>query len=196
MTRIPSGIRGSIAGGGEEITLLLARSSAGDLDAEDQLLRVIYEDLRRIARRAVRRGPGNAWTQSTAVVHDVYLELLRGDPRAWPNRRYFFAAFARAVHEHLIDLSRRREVREHAQALMTRELSGTGAFRIDELEDLRAHLAQLDAVNGRSAEIFRNHFLLGMKIPEIADALGIGHATVERDLRAARTWLHGRMRPA
>jgi len=179
-------------GGEESLTTLLRRASAADRGAEDELLARVYDELRRIARRQLRGSPG-ATGPATALAHEVYMELVRENPGDWPSRRYFFAAFTRALHNRLVDRLRRRAARGRPMPLPA-ELA---AVTLDdqELIALREHLEQLDRVDARAAEVFRVHFLAGLTIPEIAAALELGHATVERDLLFARTWLHSRMRP-
>ena len=193
MPLTPSAIPDSAAGVAD-ITTLLRRSSEGDRGAEAELIAVVYEDLRRCAQRECQRQGGSVTGQPTAVVHDLYIKLLRENPQAWPNRRYFFGAFARAVHDHLIDQIRRRARRgQHEE--VSPQLAGREDLRNDEILALRDCLERLDALEPRAAEVFRSHFLLGLTIAEIAASLDIGHATVERDLRFARAWLKERLRP-
>ena len=187
-------VKSDSTAGVADITALLRRSSEGDRGAEAELIAAVYEDLRRCAQRECLRQGGSVTGQPTAVVHDLYIKLLRENPQAWPNRRYFFGAFARAVHDHLIDQIRRRARRgRHEQ--VSPQLAQRENLRDDELLALHGCLEQLDALEPRAAEVFRSHYLLGLTIQEIAASLDIGHATVERDLLFARTWLKGKLRP-
>jgi RNA polymerase sigma factor (TIGR02999 family) len=202
MARVPSEKPDSPANGkpagiaSDEITTLLRRSARGDREAEEELISRIYARLRRMARSELARWPAAAGTQATGLVHTLYLELVREREREWPGRRYFFGAFARALHELLIDRARRRAVRGRRQELSRQLPDGNLPIQDEEIEALRDHLERLDRIRPRAAEVFRTHFLIGLTIPEIAVELELGHATVERDLRFARTWLHERMRPS
>jgi len=174
------------------ITALLRSASAGDRGAEDELLARIYDELRRIARRQLC-GAAAGTGPATALAHEVYMELVRENPGDWPSRRYFFAAFTRALHNRLVDRLRRRAARGRPIELPPELAAVTLDDR--ELIELREHLELLDRVDARAAEVFRVHYLAGLTIPEIAATLELGHATVERDLLFARTWVHKRMRP-
>ena len=181
---------------GPEITALLRRSAAGDKPAEDELIGLIYGQLRRMARNELRRGSGGPATQATGLVHELYLRLLRENPRAWPDRRYFFGAFARALHDHRIDEIRRRSARGKHVSLPSNLLIDGSAQLDQDIVALKEHLEKLEQIRPRAAVVFRAHFFVGLTIPEISQALELGHATVERDLLFARTWLHVRMRPS
>jgi len=175
--------------GSEAITSLLRRTAAGDRQAEARLVATIYGELRGLARRELVRWPAST-TPATALAHELFDRLLRSE-REWPNRRYFFGACARALHEILIEQARRRRREER----LPTSLPAPGEPLLeDEMEELRVNLDRLDVIQARAAEVFRLHFLVGKTIPEISSVLACGHATVERDLRFARTWLHERIR--
>jgi RNA polymerase sigma factor (TIGR02999 family) len=178
-----------------EVTTLLQRSAGGERAAEEELMQVIYADLRRVAQRATLGRGVHHTNSATGIVHELYMKLLRENPQAWPNRRYFFAAFARAVHDSLVDRYRRKAARGTAVELSKEHPMPRPELDEWDLMSLRECLQRFEEAHPRAAEVFRNHYLLGLTIPEIADALAIGHATVERDLRFARTWLHEKLRP-
>ena len=177
------------------ITALLHQASAGHPGAEDALLDHIYGELRRIAHREQQRHVGEVTNPATALAHEVYLQLIRDEDAPWSDRRAFFAAYTRALHNRLVDRVRRRAARGRRESLPAQVADRERVLADDELVALREHLGRLDDVDARAAEVFRVHFLVGLTIPEIASTLDIGHATVERDLLFARTWLHGKMRP-
>jgi len=178
-----------------DVTVLLQRSAKGERAAEGELIELVYADLRRVARRATLGRDVHQTNTATGIVHELYMKLLRDNPQAWPNRRYFFAAFARAVHDGLVDRYRRRAARGVAVELSREHPQARSGPDEWEVLALRECLERFEAAHPRAAEVFRNHHLLGLTIPEIAAATGIGHATVERDLRFARTWLHEKLRP-
>jgi RNA polymerase sigma factor (TIGR02999 family) len=177
------------------ITELLGRVGSGSREAEDELLSRIYGELRRIADRQVRRKPAGPTVQATALAHEVYGELVRASPGTWASRREFFAAYTRSLHNHLVDRIRRRDARQRAARAAMEAEAGAGALVDDEVVALRERLEQLERVQPRAAEALRIHYFVGLTIPEIATTLGVGHATVERDLRFARAWLHEKLRP-
>lgn len=181
--------------GESTITELLGRAGSGSRAAEDELLARLYADLRRIANRQVRRKPAGPTTPATALAHEVYAELVRASPGTWASRRDFLAAYTRALHNRLVDRIRRREARVHAARAAASCEPAVDTLVNDEVVALRELLAQLERVQPRAAEVLRIHYFVGLTIPEIAAALDVGHATVERDLRFARTWLHEKLRP-
>lgn len=195
MGRIPSAKSAFSVGAEAGITELLRRAGDGSRGAEDELLARIYGDLRRIAQRQVQRRPVGPTTQATALAHEVYAELMRESPGTWGDRREFLAAYTRALHNRMVDRIRRRAARGQHVRFTGEAPASEGSLAGDEVVALREHLARLDRLQPRAAEVFRIHYLVGHTIPEIAETLALGHATVERDLRFARTWLHQRMRP-
>jgi RNA polymerase sigma factor (TIGR02999 family) len=171
------------------VSELLAACRRGDGEAFDRLVAVVYEDLRRLARRQ-RRRPGSPPTlQTTALVHEAYLKLAGGKGLAWADRAHFLAVATRAMRHILVD---------HAKALR-REKRGGGAIRVDlaeepagetpELEKLIAvheALDELAAGTPRSVRVVECRYFAGMSTEETATALGLSPATVERDWRRAR----------
>ncbi|HEX6884753.1 MAG TPA: ECF-type sigma factor, partial [Planctomycetota bacterium] len=176
-------------------TELLGRAGCGSREAEDELLAHLYADLRRIANRQVRRKPAGPTTPATALAHEVYAELVRASPGTWASRREFLAAYTRSLHNRLVDRIRRRDARAQAARVAAGPTTAPDALGSDEVVALREHLARLERIQPRAAEVLRIHYFVGLTIPEIATTLELGHATVERDLRFARTWLHEKLRP-
>ncbi len=174
-----------------EVTRLLHDWENGDESARDDLLRAVYDDLRAIAARRLGRGNVDVTYRPTVLVHEAYLRLLK--QRETPaNREQFFAIVTRLMIRVLLD---------HHRAC-AREKRGGGWVRVD-LEDAAANAAaeessfpdlvealeRLEKLAPRKAEVVKLHVFWGLTHPAIADLLGIGRATVERDWQFARAWL-------
>jgi RNA polymerase sigma factor (TIGR02999 family) len=198
VARNPSGIsETSETARGQEVgvTELLRRARSGHREAEDELLAQIYAELRSIAHRQVRRRAQAPTAPATALAHEVYERLVRAGEQEWPDRRSFFAAYTRALHNHLVDRIRRRAARGLHASLSEHAEAEHDPAALEELVALREHLERLERQQPRAAEVLRLHHFAGRTIPEIAVLLGRGHATIERDLRFARSWLHRKMKP-
>jgi len=180
---------------GAAITELLNQASAGNRLAEEELLAEVYRELRRIARKQSRGRDSAATAPATALLHEVYCSLVSSGPVPWPSRRHFLAAYTRAVHNRLVDRIRRRAARGQFVTRPENLIDDRTPFQGEDVVALREHLEQLERLQPRAAEVLRIHYLAGYTIPEIATTLSVGHATVERDLHLARSWLHHRMRP-
>jgi RNA polymerase sigma factor (TIGR02999 family) len=177
------------------LTALLRAAAAGDAAAKAWLFSTVAQELRRLAGREASRWPRGE-VRATALVSEVYLRLF--GPSAgetdWPNRRYFFAAAARAMHEFMIEQQRRLAARHPPGPLPAESslASARDAIPID-LIDLRLTLESLERVDPRAAEVFRLRYLLDMTIEEVAHTLALSHGTVERDYRFARIWLRSKL---
>jgi len=176
---------------GKEVTELLLDWRRGDAAALDQLIPMVYDDLRRVAARQLRGERTDHTLQPTALVHEAYGRLVGADI-TWTDRAHFFAIAARTMRRVLVD---------HARA-HDREKRGGGAVRVtldenlavdagrpEDVLALDAALEQLAEVDPRKAEVVQLHFFGGLTYDQIAEALGISPATVDRDLRMARAWL-------
>lgn len=183
-----------------DVTTLLQRWSAGDAVALDQLVTEVYPELRSMAARFVNRErPGTL--QATALVHDLYLKLLKQQPARFENRRAFFG-FAAAIMRHtLVDQVRARNSQKRGaggeRVPLSDELSFVDADS-GELLDLASALDELRAIDPRKAELVELCAFLGCSQVEAADVLGVSVPTVKRDFRLVRAWLAERLgrRPA
>lgn len=174
-----------------EVTRVLEAIEAGDGAAADQLLPLVYDELRRLAAARMRReGPGHT-LQPTALVHEAYLRLL-GDDVRWQNRAHFFAAAAEAMRRILIERARRVARQRHGGGLERVELrTGDGPVG-DEVERLLAvdvALERLAARDPRTAQVVTLRVFAGLTVPETARALEISSRTVDRLWRAGRAFL-------
>ncbi len=187
-----------------DITRLLGAIESGDTKAADQLLPLVYDELRKLAaQRLAGEKPGQT-LQATALVHEAYLRLVAGERRGLPppeNRRHFFAAAAEAMRRILVDKARRRLSLKHGGArlrstLQPDELPAAAAPEPVELLAIHEALDQLAAKSPRKAELVKLRYFLGCTMPEAADLLGIAPATAEEDWTFAKAWLRRRLDPA
>ncbi len=179
-----------------EITQILNAIKQGDRLAGDQLLPLVYDELRRLAAAKLAREPPGQTLTPTVLVHEMYLRLAPNDP-AWENRSHFFAAAAEAMRRILVDRARARKAAKR----------GGGAQRVDfELEQVAAPVSDdqlidldsvLDALSEQdpdAANVVRLHIFTGFSIDEAATALGVSRATAYRDWTFARAWLRDRLK--
>lgn len=180
-----------------EVTLLLRAWRAGDQEARESLIRVLYDELHRIADARMRgEAPGHT-LQSTALIHEAYMRLADASV-TWSDRTHFFAVAARTMRRVLTDHARARERQKRSGALDRVTLSGLaqpkgGEDAIDLLA-LDAALDELAGVDPRKASAVELHYYGGLTHDEVAEALDVSPATVDRDLRMARAWLRDRLR--
>lgn len=176
-------------------TQLLRRAVDGDAVAADQLLPLVYDELRALARRFLRGQEGHT-LQPTALVHEAWLHLVEQSQRDWRNRAHFFAVAARIIRRVLVDHARMRASlkRRGDRERVKLEESAAEAAQPDvdllALDEALHELAQLDA---RQARVVELRFFAGLEIDEVALALGVSPRTVKEDWRVARAFLSRRL---
>ena len=184
------------AAGPAAITSLLARAQEGDRQATDELLPLVYEELRELADRFLAAEKRGATLQPTALVHEAYLRLVGSDQAGWENRAHFFGAAARAIRRILVDRARaRRAARRGGDRPLRLDtdapLAGPGpSLDVLALDEALAKLASVDAQKARVVEL---RFFGGLSVDETAASLGVSASTVAREWVFARTWLHRAM---
>jgi RNA polymerase sigma factor (TIGR02999 family) len=175
------------------VTALLARWRAGDGDALESLIPLVYDELRTLAQHHLRRERPDHTLQSTALVHEAYVRLAGQDPPAFQNRSHFFGIAAKLMREILVDHARaqRAAKRGGGQCTLALDEALKVADRADVdvllLDDALKELARLDERQSRIVEL---RFFTGMSIDETADVMDISAATVSREWTSARAWLH------
>ena len=182
-----------------DVTALLADLRAGDEAAVDAILPHVYAELQDMAHRQLRGEREGHTLNTTALVHEAYLKLVRQDQADWQNRAHFLSVAALAMRRILINYAKKRqaEKRGGGAVLATLEEGAVGhATRTDELLALDEALDRLAARSERQARVVELAFFGGLTQPEIGEALGIGEATVRRDWRMARAWLSHELRDA
>lgn len=174
-----------------EVTRLLHAARAGDASAIDRIVPLVYDELRRVARRQLGRRFGNESVRPTELVHDAYVKLAAGGTGGALDRAHFLAIAARAMRQVLIDGARVRHAAKRGGVDWKRvTLSGShwvADFDADELLTLND---ALDDLEPRQRQVVECRFFGGMEEREIAEALGITERTVRRDWVKARAWLY------
>jgi RNA polymerase sigma factor (TIGR02999 family) len=176
-----------------DVTQILAAAQEGDTSAAEQLLPLVYEELRKLAaQKMTRELPGHT-LQPTALVHEAWLRLLKPEEQArFQNRGHFFGAAAEAMRRILIDSARRKKCVAHGGELERVALEGLELpmpMPTDELLALDEALDRLAHVDPRAAEVVKLCFFVGLTQEEAASELGISISTAERLWAYARAWL-------
>jgi RNA polymerase sigma-70 factor, ECF subfamily len=177
----------------EGITQLLVDWGQGDQAALEKLMPLVYSELRRLASNYLRRERAEHTLQPTALVNEAYLKLIDQRNAKWQNRAHFFGISAQLMRRILVD---------HARQYQAEKRGGSGKQRISitnvenlakeselDLLALNEALDELTKMDPQQGRIVEMKFFGGLSIEEIAEVLGIGHATVERDWKLARAWL-------
>ncbi len=179
-----------------DVTQLLLAWNSGDRSALDRLMPLVYEELRRVARRhMLGEHPGHS-LQATALVNDVYIRLVDQRRVNWQNRAHFFGAAAQIIRRLLVEHARARHRLKRGgdelQVTLNDEIEVSAAVELDvvALDDALSRLAKLDPQQARIIEL---RFFAGLSIEETAEALSISPATVKRDWTTARAWLYREM---
>jgi RNA polymerase sigma factor (TIGR02999 family) len=176
-----------------QITQILERAGAGDPKAGQELLPIIYEELRRVAKAKMLNEPAGHTLQATALVHEAWLRLGADNQPAWKNRAHFFAAAAEAMRRILIERARRRVAARRGggvQPLDTDELEIPSPTSDDDnLLRVNDAVEKLAAIDPRKAELVKLRYFIGMNFQEAAEALGIAVPTAKQWWAYARAWL-------
>ncbi len=176
----------------ESITDLLLKWSGGDATALEQLMPLVYDELRRLAVRYLRRERDNHSLQPTALVNEAYLRLVDQQKVEWQSRAQFYGLAARVMRNILVDHARSRQAAKRGGEQFQVSFDGNHQGIVNpEIEFLAVHeaLERLATFDAQKAQIVELRFFGGLSIEETAEVLGIGHATVERDWKLARAWL-------
>ncbi len=167
---------------------------AGDPQAAEQLLALVYDELRRLAAAKIGQERDGHTLQATALVHEAWLRLGCNEPAAWQNRRHFFGAAAEAMRRVLIDNARRKQTARRGVGIQKINIEGPVceiATPVEDDELLRLHdaLDDLEREDPRKAELVKLRYFVGLSTEEAAEALGISERTAKRDWSYARAWL-------
>ena len=174
------------------ITQLLLRWSDGDRSALDELMPLVYDELRRLANRhLIREGQGNS-LQSTAIVHEAYLRLSSQQKLSWQNRAQFFGLASKLIRNILVDHARAHQASKRGGGQYKLSLSEVDRFNTDQDVDLVAlndAMSELALQYPQHSEVVELRFFGGLTIEETAEVMGLSHATIERNWNFARAWL-------
>lgn len=178
---------------GSDVTALLADSGGDRHQVMEQLVPLVYDELRRMAHRQLAREMGPCTLNTTGLVHEAYLKLIDENTVPLKSRRYFFGAAARAMRQVLIDAARRRKRLKRGGGEQPLSLDESKVAVDDyaaELVDLDDALTRLSGEHPRPARVVECRFFGGLSIDETAQALDVSPMTVKRDWALARTWLY------
>jgi RNA polymerase sigma factor (TIGR02999 family) len=179
-----------------DVTRILSAMHQGDPHAAEQLLPLVYDELRQLAAaRLAQEKPGQT-LQATALVHEAYLRLV-GENQAptWNGRGHFFAAAAEAMRRILVDGARRKQAEKRGGqrcrvALDEADVAAAPAEDLLALDEALERLSQHDAVAGKLVQL---RYFAGLSVEQAAEALGVSTATAYRHWTFARAWLHARL---
>lgn len=188
-----------------EITRLLYEAAGADGDAQrdalDRLFPLIYDELRRVAHRQLRRERAGHTLRTTALVHEAYVKLAERPLNVdWAGRQHFYGIAARAMRQILVNWARDRGAQKRGGGVRPATLEEhltPGAFATDRppaaLLDLDRALDRLEAMGPRQARVVELRYFAGLSVEETADTLGVSNATVKRDWAAAKAWLYAEL---
>lgn len=180
-------------GSTQSVTDLLQAWASGNQAALDELLPLVYDELRRQARRLMRAQPAGHTLQTTALVHEAYLRLVGQSHVEWQGRAHFLGVAAKAMRSVLVDHARARRAAKRGGSARTITLGDGGGIAgpqssvdVLALDEALERLAELDPRKGRLVEL---RYFGGLGIEEAAVVLGVSPATVKRDWATSRAWL-------
>jgi RNA polymerase sigma factor (TIGR02999 family) len=182
-----------------DFTRCLTQATLGDSAAQSEFFEIVYDELRRLAALMLRSERTGHSLQPTALVHEAWLRIANQDAADPTSKAYFVKVAARAMRRILIDHARHRLVRiEGGQRAefgddLVGEIVPAAGSELASIMDLHEHLIALEAHDARKAAVVEMRFFAGLTSDEIALALGTSAATVDRDWRFARAWLHARL---
>ena len=175
-----------------EVTGLLKRWTAGDSDARDQLIPLVYDQLRHLARRRLRGSLGESSLSTSEVVHEAYLRLVDAPRVELPDRAHFLALASQVMRNLLVDRARARAAAKRGGGQPPQEFEETlwiSDVNLDRVTELNEALTRLEALSARQSQLLQHHYFGGLTLEETAAALGVSLATAKRELRLARAWL-------
>ena len=175
-----------------DVTRILNAIEQGDAKATDELLPLVYEELRILAAQKLAQEKPGQTLQATALVHEAYLRLVGDEPRSWENRGHFFAAAAEAMRRILIEHARRKASTKHGGGHMRTELDELTRSIVGPSDDILALSEALDKLSEQdreAAEVVKLHYLAGLMLDQVAALQGISRRTVVTYLSYARAWL-------
>jgi RNA polymerase sigma-70 factor, ECF subfamily len=182
----------------EDVTALLIEVSKGNQAAQEKLVPLVYDQLKKLARSYMRRERAGHTLQTTALVHEAYLKLIHQQSPNWQNRAQFFGIAAQLMRRILVDHARRhlRDKRGGAQEFLP--LEEALAFSPEHSEDLLKldeALDRLSKLDPRQSRIVELRFFGGLNVEETSKFLSVSPITVKRDWAVAKVWLYGELRP-
>jgi RNA polymerase sigma factor (TIGR02999 family) len=175
-----------------EVTRILTAIEQGDARATDELLPLVYQELRRLAAHKMAHEPAGHTLQPTALVHEAWLKLVDSPAQSWQNRAHFFGAAAEAMRRILIARARRKNTQRRGSGAAHLDLDAleiASPARDDPLLALNEALESFAAIEPEQAKLVKLRYFVGLTIGEAAEVLGISEATAKRWWAYARAWL-------
>jgi len=178
------------------MTQILEAAGSGDTQAAEQLLPLVYEELRRLAAaKMAKEAPGQT-LQPTALVHEAWLKLVGSGRQHWESRRHFFSGAAEAMRHILIDRARKRQCERHGggqQRVDIDEIEVAAPVEEGKLLALNEAIDELEKLDPAKAEVVKLKFFIGLSEREAAEVIGVSERTIERRWAYAQAWLFERM---
>lgn len=187
---------------GGEVTRLMHRAGEGDAQAAEELLPLVYDELRRVAAAQLGREAPGQTLQPTALVHEAYLRLLGPTPVNWQGKAHFFNAAARAMRRILVDRARRNAAEKHGGGRRSSDLGEVAEIVADDGAEpgagtdfprLDVALDRLEALDKRRAEIVMLRYFAGLTVEQTALAMDLSATTIKNEWMFARAWLRREM---
>jgi RNA polymerase sigma-70 factor (ECF subfamily) len=182
-----------------DVTHLLLGLAAGDSQAENELLEVVYAELHRVADRLMRSERPDHTLQATALIHEAYLHLIDQRGKDWKNRAHFFGVAALVMRRILVDHARTRRTEKRGGGQHKVSLEETVLLTPEQSDDILAldeALSRLSQFDPRQSRVVELRFFGGLTEPEAAEVLGVATRTVKRDWGIAKAWLYGELKSA
>jgi len=189
-----------------DATVLLSAISAGDQSAKNKLFGILYKELHALSHKAMRKENAGHILQTTALINEAYLKLVKNSEARWRNRSHFFSVAARAMRHILVSEARSRRAAKRGHGKRPVPLHtvgepggrGGGQLQFEDLEALDRALDSLaaDKKNSRMMTVLELHFFAGLTQAETAEVLGVSKGTVRRDWDFAKVWLYQAMNKA
>ena len=175
-----------------DVTALLHQAAAGDAQALDSVFDAIYGELKRLARVQRSRWTGDETLNTTALVHEAYVKLVRHGPASWSDRAHFYAVASRAMRQILVNYAERRVAGKRGGGSHVESLDQANPVAPEVAEDILAlheALGRLAALDERQGRVVEYRFFAGLSVQETAELLGLSPATVKRDWAVASAFL-------
>ncbi len=178
------------------ITALLQRASVGDRQAGDLAFAALYDELRRNARAIMRSQVPHHTLDAESLLHEAYVKVSRNGKADWASRGHFLAVMSRAMRQFLIDYAKQKHRKKRGGGAKRVPLTGI-IVKFEDLQadvmDIHEAIERLRRQDPEAARAVELQYFVGLKVAEIAEALGVATRSLERDLNYARTWLRGEL---
>ena len=174
------------------VTTLIREAGQGNRQASEELLPLVYEELRQLARARMARETPSQTLQPTALVHEAYLRLVQSDELGWEGRGHFFAAAAEAMRRILIERARKRAAEKHgglAERTVLTDVAVDPEIDPETLIAVDDALTKLEGIDEEMARVVKLRYFAGLSVEETADSLSISPRSVNRHWTSARAWL-------